>query len=113
MNPNTIDIDAGALRHRIRLQETISTTQGADGHVTPTPIKKDEVWAMLEPLSGRELWQAQQTKATVTHRVQMRYRRDMDPRWQFKFGERTFQIESAINVLEANVKHVLMATELV
>lgn len=66
---------AGELDTRLELQEDRGPSEG-----TPNTYGEPEerwqtfgsVWASLEPLSGREFWQAQQTQADVTHRVVVR-----------------------------------------
>lgn len=86
-------------------------------------------WVTLEPLSGRELFQAQQVQALTTHKVtvthsptmatvkssdRMKIRRDVvvnedEPNHDDNF--RIFQLESIVNVREANRVFELMVQE--
>jgi SPP1 family predicted phage head-tail adaptor len=44
-------------------------------------------WGKIEPLSGRELWQAQQVQADVTHRIRLRYFAGLHPKHRFAKAE--------------------------
>lgn len=70
---------AGDLRHRV----TIQRPRGNDlRDSTGQPVSDwpdvAEVWASIEPLSARESFAAQQAQSTVSHRIRMRYRVDVD-----------------------------------
>lgn len=41
-----------------------------------------EVWASVEPLQGREYWNAQQTQSDITHKVRMRWLEGVDSKMQ-------------------------------
>ncbi len=64
---------AGALRHRVVVQQDTGTTQDAQGHVTESWATYATRWASIEPLSARELWNARQLQPDITHRVRMRW----------------------------------------
>ena len=55
------------------LQEEVQTADGAGGYIRSW---KDvaELWAEIEPVSGRERVVAVQRESGVTHRVTLRYR---------------------------------------
>lgn len=76
-------IAAGDMTKRVEVQELLAppkdlilVNQFNEG---PSPANPDDWqtictrWAKVWPLSGRELFQAQQIRADITHRVQMRY----------------------------------------
>ena len=63
--------EAGSLRHRLVWQRQADTSDpmnepGGDWTTLTT------IWADVEPLGGRELWNARQVKATSTHRITAR-----------------------------------------
>lgn len=62
---------AGPLRHRVQIQ-AITHTRDAHGGNTQSFATADTVWAAVEPLSGRELFEAQQVHARTTVRIRMR-----------------------------------------
>lgn len=64
---------AGALRHRITIQRRVET-QGTTGEVAWTWSDVADVYAAIEPISGREFFAAGQMQAPVDVRVRVRYR---------------------------------------
>ena len=63
------------------------------------------VWASIEPLGGRELWQAMQVQSESTHRIRCRWSAlfaEVGPKWKVQPKTRTFEILSANNVWERN-----------
>jgi len=60
------------------------------------------VWATVEYLSGRELWQAQQANSEANGRVRIRHRADVDPTMRIIYGSKTLEI---ITVLPADTKN--------
>ncbi len=89
----------GALRHRILFQSEEKISDDAHGH---TSIWNDVAvtWADIEPLAGRELYYAQQIKNTISHKITIRYREDINEEMRIIFGIRIFKIESIINIKE-------------
>jgi SPP1 family predicted phage head-tail adaptor len=68
-----VPTEAGKLRHRVELQREVAG--GPDSFGEPAGAGWEtyaERWARVEPLSGRELWRAQQQQPDVTHRVTLR-----------------------------------------
>jgi len=68
-------IRAGKLRKRVTIQQPVENH--TDGELTTTWDDVATVYAGVEPLNSRELFQAQQTRAETTHRVTLRYRPDL------------------------------------
>ena len=65
-----------------------------------------KMWCSLRPIRGREYYAAAQSQAETTHIIKTWYRSDITPdttMW-LMYGSRRFDIESAINVDEANVE---------
>ncbi len=68
---------AGELRHRVKLQR-MQEVRDSFGEARRTWYDMSEVWAAVEPLGGRELLQARQVDATLTTRIVLRWRGDVD-----------------------------------
>ena len=64
---------AGKLRHRITIEKNYGDDQDAQGHVTEDWQAFDIRWAAVEPIGGRELWNARQLQPDITHRVRIRW----------------------------------------
>lgn len=89
----------GDLRHRITFQQPLKTLDDYKGHT----LKWQDVltaWASVEPLTGREYFYAHQIKNEVSHRVRIRYRKDINEEMRIKHGYRYFEIESVIDLKE-------------
>lgn len=100
----------GLLRHRITLQ---TRTQAVDAYGGPLPDGWEDyvtVWAFVESMTGKEFFASSQMQTTVTRRIRMRYREDIEPEMRVKHGKDVFNI---IAVLPANNKRelVLMCRE--
>jgi len=65
-------IRAGKLRHKVTFQR-FTTTQNSFGETVETWEDHAERSAAIEPLSGKEYWDAQQTTAETSVRVRVRH----------------------------------------
>lgn len=52
------------------------------------------VWGSIEPLTVRELMNAQQVSAQATHMVTIRYYKELEQAWRIRLGRREFDIEA-------------------
>jgi SPP1 family predicted phage head-tail adaptor len=98
------------LRKRVVLITPTVTTGPLRGPVEGVPTET-EMWAHVEPLEGRELLQAQQVNASLTHRVTIRYRAGVAPTQRLRFGTKTLEILSIVNPGEANRELQLLCVE--
>lgn len=101
---------AGELKHRIAIQGITRTADGQGGY-TEAWSDVVTVWAKIEALSGRELWQAQQVQSAVTHRITIRYRSDITPAMRIKYGARYFNVDAVINPDEGKEQLQLLCKE--
>ena len=102
----------GEKPHRVAIQRA-TEAQGATGEITKTWATLATVWAAVEPLSGREFFQAQQVQAEVSHKVTMRHYTGVtiSPKDRLTFGSRTFRIEAVLNLEERNIETVILCRE--
>jgi SPP1 family predicted phage head-tail adaptor len=63
-----------------------------DVTTTYTISSHTQVRAKIEPLSGRELYTAQQVRPDITHRLTFRYIAGISSRWQFRVGSQVFEL---------------------
>lgn len=101
---------AGSLRHVVTIQQPVETQDDYGQAVTSW---RDVVTcpASIEPLSAREFFAAQQTKADVTHKVRLRYVAGIVPTMRLLFGSRIFQFSSVLNRDERNIELELLCKE--
>lgn len=69
----------------------------AHGEAIPAWETKAARWAKIEPLSGAELWRAQQVQGEVTHRITVRFFKGLKADWRFRRGLRLFEITQVID----------------
>ena len=74
--PKPQGMHAGRLRDRVRIEKPVET-RDSGGQPGKAWEAVAEVYACVEPLSGRELWQAAQVRADVSHKATVRYRPDL------------------------------------
>ena len=106
-------MNSGQLRHRIIIQVATEVQAATTGEVTKTWATWQTVWASIEPISGREYWQAQQTHAELTHKLRIRYLPSLTVRHRVLFGTRVLEINAVQNLDERNIEMVLLCREAV
>lgn len=100
------------MRHRVTIQR-YAETRSASGMVTETWADSSTVWASVEPISGREYYDAQRVNAEVTHTVKMRGSADVTPKDRLYYDSRYFLIESVMDLTERGREKVLKVREAV
>lgn len=108
-------ISIGKLNKRIELQvnsEETSAYSTSLGGLTTTWAMASTVWASIRPLSGRELYTAQQAQSDTDHEIRIRYYSGLDTFYRIKFGTRYFQILSVLNTDEHNEEMTLLCKEI-
>lgn len=65
-------IEAGKLNRRIRMQSA-TETRDAHGGVIKAWADIGDAWVSIEPMTARELWQAQQVNSDATTKMRGRY----------------------------------------
>jgi len=101
---------AGSLRHVVTIQEPVET-QDEYGQTVTTWRDVQTVNASIEPLTAREFFAAQQTKADVTHKVRLRYVAGIVPTMRLLFGSRVFHLGSVLNREERGIELELLCKE--
>jgi SPP1 family predicted phage head-tail adaptor len=98
-----LGLNPGQLRHRLDVESFTETRDSFGQPITTWAVLHDGVKAFVEPLAGRELFQARQLHADVTHRITMRYVAGITPKHRISCGEREFDILSILNLAERNL----------
>lgn len=99
---------AGDLRERVTLQTATLTTDGGGGS-TETWADVVTVWARVEPLTGREGFEAMQIASSMSHRVTIR-QRSVTPQQRVKWGSKILLI-TAVRPDETNESVQLLCRE--
>ena len=103
---------SGPLRHRVEVQEA-TETRDAHGGVTRawSKISDGPLWASVDPLSGRELFEAKQVDSEVSIGVRMRYDARVIASHRIRHDGRNLHILSVVNDRDINKSMLLMCKE--
>lgn len=99
--PNNPELEAGVLDRRVTLLKPV-LSEYEDEIVDWEP--RADVWASVQPASGRELNEAGRVVSTVTTPIVIRYRTDVDARWRVRDRERLYQIRAVSDVARRRVQ---------
>ena len=100
----------GNMRHRITFEKKVPVPDGYKGNaITWQPVCV--VWAEVEPLSGRERFYANQIQTEVTHKIGIRYNGSITTEMRILHKGRAFDIESIIDIKEAQEFQTILARE--
>ncbi len=102
---------AARLRHRVTIQQPVVAVNGYGERIT-TWSTVATVWAAVEPLRGREFFDAEQVQAEISHRVIMRYRAGMESTMRLLYATRVLHIGTIIDVDERHRELQLMCREM-
>jgi len=70
-------MQAGKLRHRVRIDSPAFAQDATSGAMTPDWTLLANVWGSIEPLSARDFVAAQAVQSKVSARIVIRYRSDI------------------------------------
>ena len=108
------EIRAGDLRNRGVIQQSPGTRDAHGGlDVTVADNVVATVWCAVEPLQGRELYDAQRRFAETTTRIRIRYRPGVTPEMRMVVNSVTYDIRGVIDVTNRHRQLHLMCRELV
>jgi len=94
-------IAAGNLNKQVVIQKPARAFTAGEAAVTWIDVAA--VWAQIRPATSREVWQAKQAQAELTHRVTIRYRADMTAELRIQYGTRILNLVGPPrNIDEAN-----------
>ena len=84
-------IDPGRLRFRLVLEAPVETADDCGG-VARSYAAAETVWAAIEPLTTREVLDAEDLGGTLTHRITLRSGVTVTTRHRLTLGARMFRI---------------------
>ncbi len=101
---------AGALRHRVTIEQLVTTRDSDDEERTESWQDAFGVLipAAIEPLSGRELIAAAATQAKVTTRIRIRYRPGVAPSMRVVHRLTSYGIEAVVPDQKSNVGYLTL-----
>lgn len=103
-------MNAGKLNKRITIQQ-YESTQNEFGEQVKTWSNIKTAWASIQPLQGREWFNAKQMQSEIEVRMRLRYTTAITPKMRIVYNSLNYNIESIINVGEANRELELMCSK--
>ena len=105
-------IHAGELNKRVTIQYQ-AIARDSYGAETITWTDVDTVWAKIQPLRGREYFDAKQIQAEASIKISIRYRTGINPTMRLKYADRYFYILEMQNVDERGEELMMLCKEVV
>lgn len=100
-------ISAGALRHRI-LIEDVTVTPDTAGDPVETWDRFAKVWAAIAPLSGNALIAAQAVQSNVSVRITIRALPGLLPRMRIIYRGKIYNIAAILPDKDSGLKYVTL-----
>lgn len=88
-------MNAGALRHRVSIDELV-VTQDSDGATEETWVEVCEVWAAINPMSGREFVASAAMQDRVDTRITIRWRTGIAPEMRVQHAGTIYNIRAVL-----------------
>jgi len=101
----------GSLKKRIVIQ-LFTKVKGSTGGFIKTWADKYTVWASIWPISAKEQIANMGEVMLVTHKIRIRFKKNIKPKWRVTYNNRTFNIVSVINVMELDKDIDLLCEEI-
>jgi SPP1 family predicted phage head-tail adaptor len=89
-------MQAGRLRHRVSVQEYVTTQDSETGSVSEAWATMAEMWAEVKALSGREFVAAQTPTPGVTTRITIRHLDNVDASKRIQHGDTIYNIKAVL-----------------
>lgn len=102
---------AGRLKHKVTIESPIEVPDEAGEWEVAIWGVYATRRAEITPLSGTEQFRAQHLDPEVTHSMRMRFVKGITPEMRIVWGDRIFDIQSALNVEERSREIEILATE--
>lgn len=103
---------SGQLRQRITLQSK-TAIQNTFGEEVITWVDFAEVWAAVEPNTGREFLEGRQVTAEVTTMIRIRYRSGVIPTMRVVYGSITYDVLAVLQPKENRRELNLICQEII
>lgn len=103
-------MQAGALRHFVSI-ESQSITRSATGEASSTWNTFAQVYARIEPLSGKEFFAAQETQNEASTRITIRYLQGVTEDMRVLHAGRVYHVDVVLNINERDIMMQLMCHE--
>jgi SPP1 family predicted phage head-tail adaptor len=94
-------MNIGGKKKRVVIQYPTVTPDGMGGFGTVW-ADVTTVWASIWPVSAAEIIAANAPGMVITHRIRMRFRKDIKSNWRLRYHNTYFNITAIIDINMAN-----------
>jgi SPP1 family predicted phage head-tail adaptor len=110
-------INAGKYRHIVTFQRLTNNQNTYGETATNLDVNWENAFTArvgIFPISGKDILTDEVKNGEITHKILMRYTKNVDSSMRIKFGNRIFEITSPpINFQEMNIEMQLLCREIV
>lgn len=96
----------GSLNKQITLQAPTHVSDSMGGFTTTYVTKATGVWASIWPIRANEIIRSAVDISTITHRIRIRYRRDIHTDWRILYGGKYYDI--MVPPIDINTEHEII-----
>ena len=89
-------MNAGSLRHRISIDELVTTQDSETGATEETWVEVCQVWAAINPISGREFIASAAMQDQVNTRITIRWRTGILPEMRARHTDTIYNIRAVL-----------------
>jgi len=102
-------VGSGDLRHRVQLQQPVTTQDAATGAYITNWTTFASPWAQIVPMSAREFMQSAANQSEVKGRIVIRYRGGVDATMRVVHRGKYYNIHGVIPDAESGIEHLTLA----
>ena len=88
---------AGSLNKTISIEAPTKAPDGMGGTTNSWKVISTDIPAAIWPTSATEQIKSMGAVMTISHRIRIRYRKDIKPNWRLKYKDSYYNIISIIN----------------
>lgn len=99
-------LEAGTLRHRVKFQRPVYTQNTTTGAMEASWTDVADVWAAIEPLSGREFISAQSEQSKIVARFVIRSRSDLSADMRILHNGKIYNVEGLLTDKDSGLEYI-------
>jgi len=102
-------LEAGKLRHRVTIESRTDQQDPDYGGITPKwTAVHENVWAAIEPISGREFIAGDAKQSQIIARITIRYKADITASHRIVHGTKIYNIEAVLPDKDSGIEFLTL-----
>ena len=99
---------AGELRHRITINQKVTTQDPVTGEQLESWVQWARPWAKFEPLSVKDFIASQSNQSQIVARARIRYRDGLDPKMRVNYRGKDYSISGILPDPDSGLEYVTL-----